>query len=64
MSNKMELTIEEIVSIANRLDEVISDAFHDAICNTINEREFGGSKYMEVSDQDVRRIKDELKRYL
>ncbi len=51
MSNKMELTIEEIVSIANRLDEVISDAFHDAICNTINEREFGGSKYMEVSDQ-------------
>lgn len=60
----MNLTKEEIEAIADRLDEVIGDHFHDAICNTINEREFGDSKYMEVSDQDVRRIKDELKRTL
>ncbi len=60
----MELTNEEISAIADRLDEIIGDNFHDAICNTINEREFGGSKYMEVSDQDIRRIKNELKKHL
>ncbi len=60
----MNLTKEEIIAIADRLDDIIGDHFHDAICNIINEREFGDSKYMEVSDQDVRRIKDELKRIL
>ena len=60
----MNLTKKEISAIADRLDEVIGNHFHDAICNTINEREFSDSKYMEISDQDVRRIKDELKRTL
>ncbi len=60
----MELTWEEIKEIADHLDGIIGDNFHNAICNIINEREFGDSKYMEVSDQDVRRIKDELKRIL
>jgi hypothetical protein len=60
----MKLTWEEIKDIADRLDEVIGNHFHDAIFNTINEREFCDSKYMEVSDQDVRRIKEQLKRIL
>lgn len=60
----MKLTWEEIKDIADRLDEIIGDNFNDAICNTINEREFCDSKYMEVSDQDVSRIKEQLKRIL
>jgi hypothetical protein len=60
----MNLTKQEIEAIADHLDEILGNNFHDAICNTINEREFGDSKYMEVSDEDVRRIKDELKRTL
>jgi len=59
----MELTKEEIVSIANRLDEVIGNAFHDAIYNILLEREEGDTME-EVSDEDIQRIKDELKRYL
>jgi hypothetical protein len=58
----MELTIEEIVSIANRLDEVIGNAFHDAIYNILLEREEDTME--EVSDEDIQRIKDELKKYL
>jgi len=59
----MELTKEEIVSIANRLDEVIGNVFHDAIYNILLEREEGDTME-EVSDEDIQRIKDELKRYL
>ena len=32
----MELTWEEIKSIANRLNEVVSDNFHDAIFNNLS----------------------------
>ena len=31
----MELTWEEIKSIANRLDELVSDNFHDAMCSVL-----------------------------
>ena len=55
----MELTIEEIVSIANRLDEVIGNAFHDAINSTLLEREEGDT-IEEVSDEAIQKIKDEL----
>jgi len=60
----MKLTWEETKEIANRLDEIIGIYFHDAICNTINEREFSDSKYMEISDEDVRKIKEQLRRIL
>ena len=60
----MELTKEEISAIANRLDEVIGNHFYDAICSIIDEREFSDSKYMEISDEDVAKIKTELKRTL
>jgi len=59
----MELTVEEIVSIANRLDEVIGNAFHDAINSTLLEREEGDT-IEEVSDEAIQKIKDELKKYL
>ncbi len=57
----MKLTCEEIKSIANRLDDIISDNFHDAMWSTINaisERDF------EVSDEDIIQIKEQLKRIL
>ena len=55
----MILTNEEIKSIANRLDEIIGDNFHDAMWNTLSERNVDYN--FEVSDEDIRKIKDELK---
>ena len=62
----MNLTKEEIIAIADRLDEVISKHFHDAMWNTLSEREFilGQDYNTEVSDEDIRKIKEELKRTL
>ena len=58
----MKLTWEEIKAIANRLDEIIGDNFHEAIYDTILERE--GSEELEVSDEDILQIKEQLKRIL
>ena len=58
----MKLTTEEIKCIALRLDEIIGDNFHDAMWNTISERDVDYD--FEVSDEDVLKIKTELKLYL
>jgi len=58
----MKLTWEEIKDIANRLDEIIGDNFHDAMWNTISER--GVDYDFEVSDEDILLIKEQLKRIL
>ena len=58
----MELTWEEIKEIANRLDEIIGDNFHDAMYNVVWERE--GNEEVEVSDDDIRAIKEQLRRIL
>ena len=58
----MVLTNEEIKSIANRLDEVIGDNFHDAMWNTLSERDVDYN--FEVSDEDILKIKQQLKRIL
>ena len=55
----MNLTKEEISAIADRLDEIIGDHFHDAIYSTL-----GAFRDQEISDEDVKKIKDELKRTL
>ena len=60
----MNLTKEEIVTIADRLDEIIGNHFHDAICSIISDREYIDLDDTEVSDEDVRKIKEELKRTL
>ena len=59
----MELTWEEVKSIANQLDEVISKNFHDAMWNVVSERDDIGDDY-EISDEDVLRIKEQLKRII
>ena len=58
----MELTWEEIKSIANRLNDIIGDNFHDAMFNTISERDVDYN--FEVSDEDILKIKQQLKRIL
>ena len=58
----MKLTTEEIKCIALRLDEIIGDNFHDAMFNTISERDVDYN--FEVSDEDILKIKQQLKRIL
>ena len=60
----MKLTKSEISAIADRLDEIISKNFHDAIYNTVWEREMHADEDIEVSDEDILAIKQELKRIL
>jgi hypothetical protein len=60
----MKLTNEEISAIADRLDGIIGDHFHDAILSVLFEREDNFSSDEEISDEDIQRIKDELKRTL
>jgi hypothetical protein len=59
----MNLTKEEITAIADRLDEVIGNHFHDAIYDVYLQRE---NSYVDedYSDEDVKKIKEELKRTL
>ena len=60
----MKLTKEEIEAIADRLEEIIGDHFHDAIYSTLHGWRSDEDLEGEVSDEDVRKIKEELKRTL
>ena len=56
----MIITDEEVASIADRLDDIVGEGFHDAIWDTLSERE-DALLDKEVSDEDIQRIKIELK---
>ena len=58
----MKLTWEETKEIANRLDEIIGDNFHDVMYSIIWERK--SDEEVEVSDEDIIAIKEQLKRIL
>lgn len=58
----MKLTWEEIIAIANRLDEIISNNFYEAIYDTILERK--GNEELEASCEDILQIKEQLRRIL
>lgn len=61
----MNLTKEEIEAIADRLDEIIGDHFHDAIYSTLHAlRSYEELMKGEVSDEDIQQIKEQLKRIL
>ena len=47
----MKLTWDEIKDIACRLDEIVGDNFHDAMWNTLSERDIDYD--FEVSDEDI-----------
>ena len=59
----MKLTNEEIFAIAYRLDEIIGDNFHDAVYDIYLQRE---ESFLdeEISDEDIQKIKNELKEIL
>ena len=59
----MKLTWEETKEIANRLDEIISNNFHDVMYNVIWER-MSFLEEVEVSDEDIIAIKEQLKRII
>jgi hypothetical protein len=60
----MNLTKEEVEAIADRLEEIIGDHFHDAIYSTLHGWRSDEDLEGEVSDEDIRKIKNELKRTL
>jgi hypothetical protein len=60
----MNLTKEEIAAIADRLEEIIGDHFHDAIYSTLHGWRSDEDLEGEVSDEDIEKIKEELKRTL
>ncbi len=59
----MKLTNEEISSVADRLDQIIGDHFHDAVFDVYLQRD---KVYLdeEIADEDIIKIKAELKRTL
>tara|TARA_R110000824_G_scaffold185827_3_gene366890 strand:+ start:2030 stop:2209 length:180 start_codon:yes stop_codon:yes gene_type:complete len=59
----MNLTKEEISEIADHLNEIISDHFHDAIYYVYLQRD-NIDVAKDFSDEDVKKIKNELKRTL
>ena len=59
----MNLTKEEITAIADRLDDIIGAHFNDAVYEIYLQRE-GAYAHEDFSDEDVRKIKEELKRTL
>jgi len=60
--NTTKLTWEEIKEIANRLDKIVGNYFHDAMYDTIHDRP--GDEEVLVSDEDIMLIKEQLKRIL
>ena len=53
----MELSWKQIKEIANYLDDKVIYHFHDAIVNSIGDS-------VEVSDEDILKIKEQLRRIL
>jgi len=56
-----KLTREQVSAIADRLDVVVGNEFHDAVCTALND--FGWGKFGDgegISDMDVYRVKNEL----
>jgi len=59
----MILTKQEVQSVAERLDDIIADNFHEALWDVYLQR---NKSYLdeEFSDEDILAIKEQLKRIL
>jgi hypothetical protein len=59
----MILTEQEVQSVAERLDDIIADNFHEALWDVYLQR---NKSYLdeEFSDEDILAIKEQLKRIL
>lgn len=60
MGSNIELTQDEVNSVAGRLDNVIWENFARSVESVINEREVGMILHGEISDDDIIRIKERL----
>tara|TARA_R110000824_G_scaffold318113_1_gene505362 strand:- start:701 stop:880 length:180 start_codon:yes stop_codon:yes gene_type:complete len=59
----MNLTKEEISAIADRMDDLMWQGFYDIVYDVYLQRE-DSVLDLEISDEDVAKIKTELKRTL
>ena len=62
-SEKVKLSDEEIVDIADRMDQVMWDNFHDIVTNVYLQRKYTEDDW-EISDTDIIRVKNEIQKYL
>jgi len=60
---QVELSDEEIVDIADRMDQVMWDNFHDIVTNVYLQRTHTNDDW-EICDDDIIRVKNELQKYL
>ena len=59
----VELSDEEIVQIADQMDQVMWDNFHDIVTNVYLQRTYTNDDW-EICDDDIIRVKNELQKYL
>ena len=59
----MKLTDEEIKEIADRMDDLMWEGFHDIVYDVYLQRE---DSFLdeEISDSDVIKVREELKKYI
>jgi hypothetical protein len=59
----MKLTNEEIKEIADRMDDLMWEGFHDIVYDVYLQRE---KSFLdeEISDSDVIKVRKELKKYI
>lgn len=59
----MQLTDEEIKEIADRMDDLMWEGFHDIVDDVYRQREDSSYDY-EIWDEDIIKVKTELKKHL
>ena len=57
----MKLTDEEIKEIADRMDDLMWEGFHDIVDDVYRQREDSSYDY-EILDEDIIKVKNELRK--
>jgi hypothetical protein len=59
----MKLTDEEIKEIADRMDDLMWEGFHDIVDDVYRQREDSSHDY-EIWDEDIIKVRKELRKYI
>ena len=59
----MQLTDEEIKEIADRMDDLMWEGFHDIVDDVYRQREDSSYDY-EIWDEDIIKVRKELKKHI
>ena len=59
----MQLTDEEIKEIADRMDDLMWEGFHDIVDDVYRQREDSSYDY-EIWDEDIIKVRKELNKYI